>query len=289
MGEFTVCNVCDNPGTFKQAKDVRQISSNVRKFKEHKFTVWRCSSCHSLHSKDSVDLDYYYADYPINNLRFNNFISRLAYQGPLKLLLKHGFKKNHKLLDFGCNQGLFLSFLHQLGYNNAFGYDSYIPKYSDQSVLDHEYDIIFTDQVIEHLKEPRKVFGQLVSCLKKGGLLVVGTPNADEIELSDSYLTMLHQPYHQHILSEKALLNLGLSNGLEVVKVYKRWSGNSLFPTLNPRFIFTYVRCTGNMIDVATEPPRLGTILTSPLLMFYAFAGYFFPHPGNMIVVFRCN
>jgi hypothetical protein len=75
MSDFQLCNVCQHPGTFDNTLDVKQIPSNLRKFKEQKFTVWRCSSCHSLHSKESVDLNYYYENYIIGKQGLNYFFS----------------------------------------------------------------------------------------------------------------------------------------------------------------------------------------------------------------------
>ena len=277
-----------NFATFDNALEVKQIPSNIRKFKDQKFTVWRCSSCRSLHSKELVDLNYYYENYIIGKQGLNYFF-RCVYYNRLKLLRKYGFGKKHKLLDFGCNQGLFLSFLNQLGYENVFGYDPYVPKYSDQKVLSKKYDFITTYDVIEHVDEPRIFLTQLISCLEKDGLLILGTPNADEIKLSSPEAPELHQPYHRHILSEKALMNLALSQGLEVVEFSKRWYVDTLYPLVNTRFLWTYLQQSENVIDVLQEPLRWQILLTSPLLIFYSFAGYFFRMPGNMTVVFRCN
>lgn len=49
MADCTVCNVCEHSGTFEAAIEVNQVYSNVRKFKDHSFTVWRCPFCRSLH------------------------------------------------------------------------------------------------------------------------------------------------------------------------------------------------------------------------------------------------
>ncbi len=251
-----------------------------------KFTVWRCSSCNSLHSKELVDLNYYYENYVIGKNGLDYFFSS-AYYNRLKLLRKYGLRKDSKFLDYGCNQGLFLSFLDQLGYKNVFGYDAYVPKYSERKILTEKYDFITAYDVIEHVDEPSDFLTQLISCLDKDGLLLIATPNADEIKLSSPETPELHQPYHRHILSEGALMNLALSKGLEVVEFSKRWYNDTLYPLVNTRFMWTYVQQTGNVIDVLQEPPRWQVLLTSPLLIFYAFAGYFFRMPGNMTVVFR--
>lgn len=296
MSDFTVCNVCEEPGIFKNSTEVNQIYCNVRRLKKDKFTVWRCSSCNSLHCKEEVDLDYYYKHYPVHHVlreqelpSTTSYIARPALYNRLQLLHKQGFKKEHKLLDYGCGNGLFISFLQKMGYKNVFGYDPYSPKYSSKEVLGEKYDVITSQDVIEHIDVPAELLKQFVGSLKEGGLLVVGTPNANEINLlapkDDS--TVLHQPYHRHILSEKALLNLGLNQGLNVVDVYKRCYVDTLYPFVNSRFFYSYIRRAGDVIDVIFDEPRLDLILASPLLLFYAFTGYFFPHRGNMMIFFR--
>jgi 2-polyprenyl-3-methyl-5-hydroxy-6-metoxy-1,4-benzoquinol methylase len=288
MFDLRACNVCDSPGTFENATEIRQVCSNVREFKEQKFTVWRCSNCRSLHSKEKIDLSYYYSHYPLGKQKLNYFTYG-AYRNRLRLLVKHGLKKGHKILDFGCNKGLFLSFLQQLGYQNTFGYDTYVAGYSDKRVFKKKYHIITSQDVIEHVDEPCEFFDQLVDCLEKGGLLAIGTPNADKIDLSkpEAFLMELHQPYHRHILSEEALLKLGLCRGLEVVGLYKRRYNDTFYPGINTRFSWTYAHYAGNVLDVLFEKPRVMLVLTSPLLLFYAFTGNFFPPPGNMTVFFR--
>ncbi|NUO08496.1 MAG: class I SAM-dependent methyltransferase [Candidatus Brocadia sp.] len=287
MPEFTVCNICTHPGKFENALEVKEIRSNVRKFKHEKFTVWRCLNCGSLHSREAIDLDYYYVHYPIKN-HIMNYATHKSYRNRLRLLQKHGLKKGHAILDFGCGQGLFVSFLLQCGYN-ASGYDSYVERYSDRKVLNVVYDVVTSYDVIEHAKQPVEFFEQLVCCIQRGGLLAVGTPAADKIDLSDPerFSMELHQPYHRHILSERALLNLGVHAGLDVIKVYHRFYFDTLYPMVNTRFLKTYVYCAGNFIDVVFEEPRLKCLFTSPQLLFYALAGYFFPPSGNITVFFR--
>ena len=287
MTECIVCNVCEHPQKYENALEAKEIYSNVRKFKDEKFTVWRCSNCRSLHSKEAVNLDDYYEHYPLKQ-HIVNYATRCAYRNRLRLLRKHGLKKEHTIIDVGCGQGVFVLFLQQCGYK-AFGYDPYVEKYADKKILDNLYDIVTSYEAIEHANQPVEFFRQLVQCLRRDGLVVIGTPNADKIDLSDSveFSMELHQPYHRHILSERALLNIGLNAGLEVAKVYHRFYFDTLCPMVNTRLLKTYVRCTGNYFDAMFEKPRFRLLLTSPQLLFYFFAGYFFPPKGHITVFFR--
>ena len=289
MEDCTKCNICNNPGTFENSQEHKLINSNVRKFKDEKFTVWRCSNCLSLHSKESIDLAYYYDGYPVNNHK-QEYGTHCTYRNRLRLLRKNGLKKEHKILDFGCGPGLFVLFLNQQGYN-ATGYDAFVEKFSDEGPLDKVYDFVVSYDVIEHAIMPKDFFNNLLKCLKKGGVLLIATPNAEKINLAepDTFSMALHQPHHRHILSEKALLSLGKQVNLELLNIRYRSYIDTLYPMVNLKFLTRYVRNLGGIVDVAFEGFKPGTLLRSPILIFYGFFGYFFPQPATMMAAFRLN
>jgi 2-polyprenyl-3-methyl-5-hydroxy-6-metoxy-1,4-benzoquinol methylase len=289
MVDCTICNICSNPGRLEDFSEVKQIYSNVRKFQTQKFTVWRCNSCKSLHSKETIDSIYYYQYYPTIKEHKLDVWTRIAFQNRLKRLLREGLKAEHKILDFGCGKGLFVTFLHKKGYVNVEGYDPYVAKFSNEELLDKTYDYVISQDVIEHVDEPRALMEQMIRCLGPGRILCIGTPNAEHIGLSypEKFSLSLDQPYHRHILSERALLQLGTAMGLRTRRTYYRWYYDTLYPTVNYRFLKTYIYRTGNMLDAAFEPPRIGMVLTSPLLWFYAIFGYLFPPRTEMMVIFQ--
>ncbi len=215
--------------------------------------------------------------------------ARAAYNIRLKRLLREGVKPEHRILDFGCGKGLFISFLAEKGFVNAVGYDPYIPEYSDTTILEQSYDVVVAQDVIEHANDPQSLLAQLNTYLHPGGILCIGTPCADAIDLSkpDLFIMPLHQPYHRHILSENSLLQLGKDIGLIFKHIYHRWYYDTLFPTVNYRFIQEYMQRAGNVLDVVVEPPRIGMVLASPPLLFYALFGYFFPPRSEMMVLFQ--
>src|ERR1017187_7591172 len=116
----------------------------------------------------------------------------------------------------------------------------------------------------------------------------LGTPNADHVSIARQGNPSLHPPYHRHILSERLLLSLGREHGLAPADIYRRSFYDSLFPTVNSRFLWRYLEKSG-LLDTAVEPPRTDLVLRSPDLLFFAFFGYFLP-PGDWILVsFRKN
>jgi SAM-dependent methyltransferase len=239
----------------------------------------------SMHQAGSVDLDHYYKDYPLkaHTLNFQNWA---GYHNRLRLLKRHGLRKGHTVLEYGCGAGVFLKFLQARGYRCS-GYDKFVEEYSDESVLRQRYDVIVAYDVIEHDPSPASFLKTVAGLLANDGLLVIATPNTAELSLRDSTNPHLHMPYHLHMLSEQALIDLAAEQGFSPVEVYRRWYYDTLWPFVNGRFIETYIRENGNVIDLAVEEPKIGKVMSSPALMFFGLFGYFFRGRGHMTVCFR--
>lgn len=285
MGETLSCNVCASPGSFDQALEANAISCNVRKFGNERFTVWRCANCRSLHCKEAVDLDAYYVDYPMTK-QVRDFATQRAFINRLRTMEKYGLQPEHAILDYGCGTGLFVSFLKERGFHAA-GYDPYVRAFSDRAILSGRFDFVTSQDVIEHVSEPRELAAEYQRLLNRGGMLFIGTPNADEIELNNTYSMELHQPYHRHILSENALTEVCQQAGLRPIAINRRFYYDTLFPMVNTQFIRRYIRKTGGYLDAGFEAPRVGLVLTSPELLFFGLLGYFFRARGNMLGVFQ--
>ncbi len=253
MAECTICNVCASPGTLESATEWQQVLCNVLEFKHASFTVWRCAGCNTLHSAEDVDLSSYYSAYPLHRLDPDEatVVTRIWGNNQLRVLTRQGVKTSNRILDYGCGSGRFVRFVTYKGYT-AYGYDPYVPMYADRRLLNERYDVIVAWDVIEHVEDPREFLATLAALLLPGGLLVIGTPNADHISLRTSEprgIPELHQPYHRHVLSEKALLNLGRENGLTPSLRLHRWWMDSPCPFVNTRFLWA---CTSG--DTQNRP-----------------------------------
>jgi 2-polyprenyl-3-methyl-5-hydroxy-6-metoxy-1,4-benzoquinol methylase len=285
MAACTRCNLCANPGALAEAVEVGRIPCNVRRFQDRRFTLWRCTGCGSLHCAEDADLALYYADYPLKRQNLG-FAERTGYGNRLRLLERQGFRRSDRVLDYGCGAGLFVRFLRQKGLNQVFGYDAFVPEYQDPRRLEESYDAVVSYDVIEHDDDPREFMRLTAPLVRSHGLLVVGTPNADHVSLARKGDPSLHPPYHRHILSERILVALGREQGLEPEHIHRRSYFDSLFPTVNSRFMWRYLGKSG-LLDTAVEPPRTDLVLRSPDLLFLAFFGYFLPAGDSMIVSFR--
>ncbi len=286
MAACTTCNLCDNPGTIDDTPERGLVPSNVRRFQHDRFTVWRCRNCRSLHCAEDVDLPRYYADYPLLNQPVD-LHARIGLRNRLRLLRRHGVELSHRVLDYGCGKGLFLDVLRANGAAAAAGYDAFVPAYADTAPLSDTYDAVVSWDVIEHADEPRAFVSTVAALARPGGLVAIGTPNAEHLSVGDIRSMCLHQPYHRHILSETALVALGVAAGLVVESVIRRSYFDSLVPGVNWRFMRGYNEAAGGLLDASFEPPRTDLVLKSPRLLAAMFFGSLLPPRDNMIVMFR--
>lgn len=273
---------CDLCGHTSPPVESRRIRCNVRRFRDRTFEVWRCRGCGSLHCEKVDDLAAYYLDYPIRNQKLDYF-SRAWYRVVLGRLERAGLGKGERILDYGCNRGLFIDFMVENGYRHCVGYDPYVERFSDTAVLRERYDWVVSLDVIEHDEDPRGFLSRLASLLAPGGRLCLETPNADGIVLDDpeEYLHAIHAPYHVHILSERALSDLCRDQGLEHVATYRRWYMDAWPPGTSRRLFEPLLKYAGNDVDAGYEPPRLGNLFRHPSLFFHLFFGYFVPATKN--------
>ncbi|MBA4387114.1 MAG: hypothetical protein C0404_03975, partial [Verrucomicrobia bacterium] len=218
------------------------VHSNVRMWRHCDTTVWRCPHCGSLHQLEAVDLAPFYENYPFKKRRLDWF-ARRVFATCLRLLLRHGMRKQGRILDYGCGSGMFLRYLHERGFENCAGYDPWVAEYSDRRVLRERYDAIMALDSLEHVEDPAGFMAEMAGLLLPGGLMYVATPRAEGISLDhlQPYIHALHQPYHTHILSEKALIALGARVGLRLERVITRSMLDTLVPFVNWNFLRAYL------------------------------------------------
>ena len=285
MSTCSICPFCSQPGTFESATEKRRIRSNVRAFREDYFTLWRCTGCESLHSLEDADLGRYYAQYPFKDHRLN-FHMRCAYRNRVTSLRRLGVARNATILDYGCGAGLYVDFLRDRGFSEAAGYDPYIPRFADPRTLERHYDVVVSHDVIEHVDDAVTYLRTLARLVRPEGLLIIGTPNAEELTLEFQGVAPpeLSQPYHRHIFSERALCMLAAREGFVPRAVSHRFYFDTVVPTVNTRFMWSYIESKGGFIDAAVEPPDAKFIFSSPRLLWHAVFGYLHRMPGNMVL-----
>ena len=284
------CNICfsDIGDEVEQAL----VHSNVRKFRDQQFAVWRCPNCKSIHASDEVDLDHYYRYYPIHDLdqAKKDWMLRAMYANLLRRLKKAGLDKTHHILDHGCGSGLLVEYLQTKGYDNATGFDEYSDAFRDRRALERTHDFVISQDVLEHVPEPWDSLKELHDLANPGGVIAIGTPNAEPIDLSspNDRIHTLHQPYHRHILSRTALLDAGEKQGWKLLRYYPTMYTNTPVPFVNPSLVWHYLGCFDDTLDLALEPIRIDNWrLFTPVTLFYALFGYFISPETDVMAVFQ--
>jgi len=225
--EIRRCKICTHGYAHRQAKKISEVYDS---FTENEKKV--AETIKSYKAK--------------RNYRIKRFATERV-----NLLKK--FKQQGKLLDFGCGEGWFLEYAKK--YYNVAGYEptTSLAKSTSQNLkikveLNHNkfksksFDIITSFDVIEHVPKPKETFQVYSRLLKKGGILLIYTPNANSIafEYMKEKQNLVSPPIHLHYFNKKSIELLGDKKfsliyfetaGLDVgdMYAYERDQGNKKF------------------------------------------------------------
>lgn len=283
MSDALTCAIC-----FAQTRpELMPVRPNFRNLRNERFHVWRCGTCQSLHTFEEVDLARYYREYRFGDGTLD-WPTRKYLRAHLVRLERAGVRRDQSILDFGCGSGKFVQFLQESGYERACGYDAYSPKFKDPSLLDRRYDVIFAQDVIEHAEDPWAMLRTFDRLLAPEGLILVGTPNASGIDptRAEQFVHSLHVPFHRHILSERALFDVGAKLGWRLVRFY-RDAHNTPYPCVNYRYLLFYMASWDNTLDTLVQIKPNLRLLLHPLAYFYALFGALVPPKSECQILFR--
>lgn len=224
-----------------------------------------CGHVYNLLSEDEIEGLYRYYDEeyaPINLTSVNTEADIPGSQNKNTSVRHHDLVKhvlpfcneNSVFLDIGCATGGLLKSLHADGYKHLFGIDStetYVREASKSDVLsaklgnaedipfdDNSFDVVFLDQVIEHVISPKNVFNEVKRVLVNGGYFCIGAPDAaryDNFYFFDYYWFLLRE--HIQHFDKLHLAKLASSQGFELM-VYeenqlKMMSDKMILPNMN--------------------------------------------------------
>ncbi len=280
------CVICRRPAEGGRSESL--VPCNVRAFAAESFRVWRCPTCRCVHARDPVDLDSYYAEYPFLSLSVDWRV-RALYAEQLRRLRQVGVREGQRILDYGCGSGELVRFLRDRGHPEAVGFDKYSSAFSRPDVLRARYDCVIAQDVIEHVADPHQLLDELIALTRPGGVLFIGTPNAEALDLErpSHYKHALHMPYHRHILGKTALVQLGEQRGLQLRRYYPTQYANTRIPFLNSRFYRFFMQQLDDTLDCLMDPPRLGPLLARlPRALFLGFFGSWLAEETDIAVAF---
>lgn len=136
-----------------------------------------------------------------------------------------------RLLDVGCGDGAFLARMKSLGWDPVgvepdekaataakarFDGEVFIGTLEAAGFADQSFDAITLSHVIEHVGDPQELLGRCRRLLRKGGRVVVTTPNAESLghRIFRKDWRGLEVPRHLWVFSLRSLQKLATEAGL---------------------------------------------------------------------------
>jgi len=178
--------------------------------------------------------------------------------------------RGKRILDFGCGWGTDLIFCLKKGYD-AFGIDiswekakfhtlrvqrrNYPKFWIERFILSQgenlpfkseSFDLVYSNQVIEHVKDPEKCISEIFRVLKKGGILYIRAPDYKSSFFEPHYRVLWFPFLNKRTakiyirLLNKPIAGLGFINFIgtkELIKIMKK-VGFSKIEDLNYELIF---------------------------------------------------
>lgn len=234
------CRMCGNWCDFEIAEISSENTANPI------LKILSCSTCKSINyeGEDPV-IGYedktFSQDYWLHYVQVGAGITAM-----LEPLFALGHKCSGKLLDIGCGFGFVVDFWNKSEYGKAYGLEKahygaiganllecpiYNSYYADCNELSGEkFDIVYSSEVLEHVKNPQEFINDISQALSPTGILVLTTPSADAVNIKNNpsdIIAALSPYFHYFLSSEVALKNLLFKNGFQHVKVFN--SGERLF------------------------------------------------------------
>jgi len=215
------CDICGNSVN----PLLQSINSNQNVYGE----ISICKNClHIMRTnrlKDSV-LDNYYQntwDTLGNNVKIKKELNPLSYNRVSKFL-----KSNSRVLEIGVGYGESLAYFQKMGCDvigieaseirQKTAKDWYNLNIENLPIEKFEhvgFDVIYSNHVFEHLKSPKNVVKKLFHKLNENGILMITVPDV----FNEFPIFALNFVPHLHYFSNYSLVQLFITNGLEVLEV----------------------------------------------------------------------
>lgn len=189
---------------------------NMEKFYKNKYEPYNFSKNNFFQKLDARLMEAYFGEAESVIKKVQSQIYKLLYS-PIPRECK-----GQRILDIGCSNGIFLYNLKKFGKFDVYGVEmsEYAVKQAKEKLglinvvsgkientafRDSFFDIITLNHVIEHLPDPKKTLVEIKRILKRDGLLVITTPNANSLnfKIFKQFWFALETPRHLNIFSEK--------------------------------------------------------------------------------------
>ncbi len=229
---YVACNLCGAD----DAKDYLHVEG---------FRIVRCMKCDLIYVNPRLTDDAIHDIYNKNYFNaestkpyYKNYLGEKSWRSieqEKEVIRLTKMKKPGKLLEFGCAFGFFLEMARKHGWvpsgveiprqagehARAQGFDVFVGPFLDSNFPEGTFDAIHADGVIEHLPDPRENVRRCAALLKRGGILVLGTPNIASFcsRVYRAGFRLLEPNAHLYYFSPKTLSALLEKEGFRIVKI----------------------------------------------------------------------
>ncbi|MBI3631649.1 MAG: class I SAM-dependent methyltransferase [Candidatus Staskawiczbacteria bacterium] len=241
------CNLCGS----EKYELLFNNYDRLLKIDSEKFSVVRCKNCNLVYLNPQPTAEELIEHYPAQYGPYqdNDEIFKYGFLSRELRKIKRFFNKvkerstlNKKIvdeksinyLDFGCGGGKQLEDVRKLhpswklyGLDNnkiacenakSKGFEVFCGDFLQINMSDDFFDQVNMSHVIEHLNDPKSVLQKMNKIIKKGGSLVISTPNFDSLaaKLFRKNWWALETPRHLFLFTPATLLQLLKETGFEV-------------------------------------------------------------------------
>ncbi len=215
--------------------------------------IWKAYTSYYTHTEQKKSfLDFAFLEKPYQYVQYgyhpslSPFKKATGYLVYIFPILKNKFDFNilyipylnsGKVLDFGCGNGWLMDNLKAAGWNDVHGLD-FDPKaiefckskglsaavgtIVEQGYAENSFDVITINHVIEHVHDVEALLKDALNVLKKGGKLVVATPNTGSWlhRHYGKFWLHLDPPRHLHLFNNANLEAMIHKAGYKVEKSF---------------------------------------------------------------------
>lgn len=212
------------------------------KYKWNKFEHFKCLFCKTICVFPQPKVN----SIKVNNLeKYESESSLQAYFNMQDILMKRAelcasnilkYKSNGKILDVGCSYGFYLKVFNKYGFSvtgidisrpainylkKVFKLKGIVGEFNDYLFSKKSFDVITMIDSLEHVSNPRKILLKSKEIMKKEGLIVIQTPNAESFisKLTGKNWFWLLPSQHLYLFSIKSLKMLLEQTGFKIIRV----------------------------------------------------------------------
>ncbi|NBP59357.1 class I SAM-dependent methyltransferase, partial [bacterium] len=198
VNQQDACHFCTSVVTFDLYLGQRPIVNNLAEDSGERdmFDLYmgQCRNCALVNVYHNLDPNIFYSDYSTpSHWKFEPHLENLVAR------ITKNYSMESRILDIGCNDGRFLKYLANNGFQNLIGvepgknvanlaqkhnfviYNNYFDSVFVQQLnkWEKKFDIVVSRQVLEHIKNIKEFLLNISLVIKPGGVLILEVPDSD--------------------------------------------------------------------------------------------------------------